>query len=175
MILNLVYSIVSIIYLSKTSPKLFPMLNKNIKNTKKEIKEKKKNNIYQTLTILFGVFGVHNIYEKKYTLGVIKLVIMINYIIYLYFINLYENEHEKEFDNFIENKKLSDVEKKLINKKIIKYTVKDGENEYKYYLTHNTKDYIKNKNPHFIYYSTITSIFFFFNMLQWFIDVINIM
>lgn len=176
MILNLIYSIASIVYLSKKSPKLFTMLNQNIKNTKKEIKNTKTNGTYQTLLILLGMFGVHNMYEKRYTLGITKLVIMINYFIYEYFIYKYKNEHTKEFEEFIKNKKIDEPEKKMINKyKSIEYTVKDGDNkEYKYYLTHNINDYIKRKNHYFSIYKTITTILFLFNALHYVIDCIKL-
>lgn len=176
MILNIFYSILSIVYLSKKSPNLFNKLNNNIKNTKRSNEIKNKDGTYQALTILFGLFGFHNMYEKNISLGVVKFLIICNYLFYIfYFMKTYEKEHEEEFDTFIKNKSIEDADKKYIKKDLIEYTVKNRDtNEYKYHFSHNIDNYIKNKHKNFKYYKMISEVFFFINTLHWVIDILKI-
>lgn len=86
----------------------------------------------------------------------------------------YEKEHEEEFDTFIKEKNVNDPEKKYIKKDVIEYTVKNDTLEYKYHLSHNIDNYIKNKHKNFKYYKMISEVFFFINTLHWVIDILKI-
>lgn len=172
MILSIFYSILSIVFLSKKSPRLMKILNQNTK----KINEKKNNDpVYQMLTIFMGYLGIHNIYEKKHYLGLIKLVIISNYLVSeLYFMQKYKKENQDNFDEFLNKKNIDDPEKKIINKNLIEYTVKDKDSEYKYLLTSNIYNYIKQNHKNFIYYKYITDLLFFVNILYWFVDILKI-
>ena len=114
-------------------------------------------------------------YEKKYQIGILKMLIICNYLFcQLYIIKSYKDEHENEFEKFNKNTNIGEPEKNIINKDIIEYIIKKDNKEYKYTLTHDINNYIKKKNKKTYYYKFISEIFLYINILNWIVDVMRI-